>query len=97
MATAPSHGGRFAAECAGLQAALVQPKTNPTLLADWQRVVSRITEMEGTHRSWFPGTDPRLDAIEFETFWCPGSVIAHVSHPQGPGKPQLDLRLQAPD
>ena len=65
--------------------------------ADWQRVVSEITVMDGTHRSWFPGKDPRLTVIEFETFWCPGSVIAHVSHPQGASVPTLDVRLKAPD
>jgi hypothetical protein len=64
------------------------------VLADWQRVVSAVTEMEGAHRSWFPGRDPRLSVLDFETFWCPASVIAHVSHPQG--APVLDFRLEAP-
>jgi hypothetical protein len=66
------------------------------VLADWQRVVSDITEMEGAHRSWFPGRDPRLSVLDFETLWCPGSVIAHVSHPQGAPGPALDFRLEAP-
>lgn len=63
------------------------------VMADWARVVSAITEMEGTHRSWFPGRDPRLTVIEFETFWCPSSVVAHVTHSQGSGDPSLDFRM----
>jgi len=66
------------------------------VLADWQRVVSDITEMEGAHRSWVPGRDPRLSVLDFETLWCPGSVIAHVSHTQGAQGPALDFRLEAP-
>ena len=67
------------------------------VLADWQGVVSDITVMEGTHRSWFPGRHARRSLMEFETFWCPGSVIAHVSHPQGTVVPALDFRLKALD
>jgi hypothetical protein len=65
--------------------------------ADWQRVVSDVAEMEGTHRSWFPGRDPRMTVVEFETFWCPSSVVAHVYHPQGSSTPVLDFRLRPPD
>ena len=67
------------------------------VLADWQRAVSRVTALPGTHASWFPGRSPAMTVVEFEVFWCPSSAIAHVSHPQAAGaKPTLEFRLQAP-
>lgn len=65
--------------------------------ADWQRVVSNITNMTGTHRSWFPGLDPAISVVEFERRWCGGGVIAYVAPARAGGQPTLELRLSAED
>lgn len=66
------------------------------VMADWQRAVSRVTDLPGTHASWFPGRSPAMTPMEFEVFWCPSSAIAHVTHSQAGGKPTLEFRLQVP-
>ncbi len=64
------------------------------VLADWQRIVSRVTDMAGTHEGWFPGRDPAITTVDFEKWWCPGSVVAHVYHTQAPSKPRMEFRLE---
>jgi len=48
------------------------------VMADWQVATSSCTEMAGAHRSWFPGREPQLDLVAFESRWCGGGVVAHV-------------------
>ena len=67
--------------------------------ADWQRAVSDITDMAGTHRSWFPAADRRhaeYDMVAFEAEWCAAGVLAHVVHGQPGQRPRLEVRLDAP-
>ena len=61
------------------------------VVADWHRVVSHITEMAGTHASWFPRRNEVMTVMDFEIAWCTGSVIAHVTH--GAGRPTLEFWL----
>ena len=67
--------------------------------ADWQRATSDVTDMAGTHRSWFPNAEQRAaeyDVVAFEMEWCAAGVLAHVVH-GGPGeRPRLEIRLVAP-
>jgi len=49
--------------------------------------------MAGTHSSWFPGREPELDVVQFETRWCGGGVIAHVVHGASGQSPSMEFRL----
>jgi len=67
--------------------------------ADWRRAVSDITDVTGTHRSWFPeaaGRQAEYDAVAFEAEWCAAGVLAHVVHGQPGQRPRLEVRLGAP-
>lgn len=64
------------------------------VLADWQVASGRCTNMAGTHSSWFPGREPELDVVQFETRWCGGGVIAHVTHGAGGQSPSMEFRLE---
>jgi hypothetical protein len=44
--------------------------------ADWLRATTDITDMQGVRRSWF-------SVVDFETAWCAGGVVAHVTHAAG--------------
>jgi hypothetical protein len=63
------------------------------VLADWQVATSSCTEMAGAHRSWFPGREPQLDLLAFESRWCGGGVVAHVAHGTAGRPPRLEFRL----
>ena len=64
------------------------------VLADWQVASGRCTDMAGTHSSWFPGRRPDLDVVQFETRWCGGGVIAHVTHRASGQTPSMEFRLE---
>jgi hypothetical protein len=67
--------------------------------ADWQRATADVTDMTGTHRSWFPAADRRraaYDMAAFEVEWCAGGVLAHVVHGPPGQRPRLEIRLDAP-
>ena len=64
------------------------------VMADWQVATSVCTELAGAHRSWFPGREPELDMVTFETRWCGGGVIAHVAHAPAGQPPRLEFRLE---
>lgn len=67
--------------------------------ADWQRATSDVTDLVGTHRSWFPNAEQRAaqyDVVAFETEWCAAGVLAHVVHGPGGRRPRLEVRLVAP-
>jgi hypothetical protein len=34
--------------------------------------------------------------VDFETAWCAGGVVAHVTHAAGGRRPRMEFRLAAP-
>lgn len=67
--------------------------------ADWQRAAADVTDLAGTHRSWFPNAEQRAaqyGLLAFEVEWCAAGVLAHVVHGQRGQRPRLDMRLVAP-
>ena len=68
--------------------------------ADWQRATSDVTDMAGTHRSWFPCAEQRAaeyGVVAFEVEWCAAGVLAHVVHGTPGQRPRLEMRLAAPE
>ena len=63
------------------------------VFADWQVATTTCTDMAGTHSSWFPGRPPTMDVVEFETRWCTGGVIAHVTQGAHGRGPSMEFRL----
>ncbi|KAI8462795.1 MAG: hypothetical protein J3K34DRAFT_446471, partial [Monoraphidium minutum] len=66
------------------------------VLADWLLATTAVTDMAGTHSSWFPGIPAKSSPQAFEGKWCAGSVIAYVRCPAAGAKPTMEFRLSAP-
>jgi hypothetical protein len=70
--------------------------------ADWQRVTSDVTRMDGVSSRLFPPlrrggpAGAALPSVAaFEVAWCGGGVIAYVAHTPGL-RPSLEFRLAPP-